>query len=195
MPDVRRSDSKIIVCYLKASSAVLQDHFLNRMAAAFAPGESKDAIVHVELYFPDRINRDQGLSAGIHYGGQMFMYPKTFSRSDWVFHSITATDRQVSLAKRFCERQKGAGFNYPGFFLPGTCNLGHSYRIQNLDTKRMPWYCSELVAYTLLYAGILENEDAQDARSHPQAAYNVIQNRCNTYLDSARSLQGKSLEL
>ena len=189
--------SKIIVCYLKASSAVLQDHFLNRMAAAFAPKgpESKDAVVHVELYFPDKGNRDRGLSAGIHYGGQMFMFPKAFSRSDWTFHSIAATDRQVSLAKNFCERQRGAGFNYPGFFLPDTCNLGHAYRLRNLDTKRMPWYCSELVAYTLLHAGILGDDDARAARLHPHAAYTIIQDRCHTYMDSARSLHGNILQL
>ena len=190
-------DRKIIICYLKASSAVLEDHFLNRMAAAFAPKRNKsdDAVVHVELYFPDRHNRDTGVSAGIHYGGNMFMFPKAFSRSDWTFHSIPATDRQVGLAKQFCERQRGAGFNYAGFFLPRACNLGHSYRIRNLDTKRMPWYCSELVAYTLLHAGLIGEDAAYEARLHPHAAYNVIQQRCDTYMDSARSLKGRTLQL
>jgi hypothetical protein len=190
-------DRKIIICYLKASSAVLEDHFLNRMAAAFAPKRNKsdDAVVHVELYFPDRHNRDTGVSAGIHYGGNMFMFPKAFSRSDWTFHSIPATDRQVALAKAFCERQRGAGFNYTGFFLKDACNLGHSYRVRNSDIKRMPWYCSELVAYTLLHAGILSDSDAREARVHPHAAYEIIQSRCNTYMDSARSLIDQSLTL
>ena len=188
---------KIIVCYLRASSAVLEDHILNRLAASFAPDSESadDAVVHVELYFPDQHNRDKGLSAGIHYGGRMFMFPKAFSRSDWTFHSIPATDRQVQLAKSFCERQRGAGFNYAGFFLPRVCNLGHSYRVRNSDTKRMPWYCSELVAYTLLHAGLLSGQDAADASVHPHAAYLTIQAQCDTYMDSARSLANQALDL
>ena len=190
-------ERKIIVCYLRASSAVLEDHFLNRMAAAFAPKRDRadDAVVHVELYFPDRYNRDTGVSAGIHYGGRMFMFPKRFSRSDWTFHSIPANDRQVALAKSFCERQRGAGFNYTGFFMPKACNLGHSYRVRNSDTKRMPWYCSELVAYTLLHAGLLTSNDAREASAHPHAAYETIQAQCDTYMDSARSLRDQTLQL
>ena len=191
------AEQQIIVCYLRSSSALLEDHILNRMAALLAPKttDGRDPVVHVELYFPDTRNRDTGLSAGIHYGGQMFMYPKTFRRADWTFHSIPATARQVCLAKSFCERQKGAGFNYSGFFLPGGCNIGHGYRVRNLSTRRMPWYCSELVAYALLHAGIIDDSDAIAARSHPQSSYDVIQSQCDTFMDSARSLQGDILQL
>jgi len=190
-------EQRIIVCYLRSSSALLEDHILNRLAALLAPKttDGRDPVVHVELYFPDKHNRDTGVSAGIHYGGQMFMYPKQFRRADWTFHSIPATERQVALAKSFCERQRGASFNYPGFFLPGGCNIGHGYRARNLPTKRMPWYCSELVAYALMYAGIIDESATKSARLHPQSSYDIIQSRCDTYMDSARSLQGDILQL
>lgn len=189
--------AKIIVCYLRSGSDVLDDHILNRMAAWAAPrpDDGSTPVVHVELFFPDQNSELTGLSAGIHYGGQVFMHPKTFRRKDWVFHSIPATAHQVKLAKAFCERQKGANFNYVGFYTPQACNVGHTYRMRNIDTKRMPWYCSELVAYTLLHAQLLEPADARAASTHPQMSYNVIQNTCNTYIDCARTLKGKSLHL
>tara|TARA_Y100000310_G_C20496324_1_gene721715 strand:- start:246 stop:839 length:594 start_codon:yes stop_codon:yes gene_type:complete len=195
---VMQMEKQIIVCYLRASSTVLEDHILNRLAALFAPrseNPADSAIVHVELYFPDDSNRDTGLSAGIHYGGQMFMYPKSFRRSDWTFHSIPATQRQVTLAKAFCERQRGAPFNYAGFFMPQPCNIGHGYRMRNMDSARMPWYCSELVAYTLMHAGILDTGATLRARVHPQSSYDVIQEQCATYMDCARSLKGDILKL
>lgn len=160
-----------------------------------SPEVGCDPVVHVELFFPDATSEHTGLSAGIHYGGQMFMHPKTFSRRHWVFHSISATPRQVQLAKAFCERQKGANFNYLGFYTPHACNIGHAYRMRNLDTQRMPWFCSELVAYTLLHAGLLSSAEAKAAAKHPQMSYNVIQNSCDTYMDSARSLSGSTLSL
>jgi len=191
------AQAKILICYLRSGSQVLDDHILNRMAAWWAPSvdQGQEPVVHVELYFPDTSNRNTGVSAGIHYGGQMFMHPKSFRRNDWVFHSISATPHQVRLAKSFCERQRGAAFNYLGFYGPTMCNLGHQYRTRNIDTKVMPWYCSELVAYTLLHAGLLDDTAAREAAKHPQTAYNIIQETCGTYMDSARSLQGNILQL
>lgn len=191
---------KIIVCYLRAGSAVLDDHILNRAAAFMAPPNTQSSdhlppVIHVELFFPDTADPNRGLSAGIHYGGSVFMHPKSFRRNDWVFHSIPATASQVRIAKAFCERQRGAGFNYFGFFGPSMCNIGNNYRVRNLDTKRMPWFCSELVAYTLLHAGILDNGETREASVHPNAAYNIIQTCCDTFVDSARNLTGRSLQL
>jgi len=125
----------------------------------------------------------------------MFMYPKTFSRTDWTFHSIPATDRQVAKAKAFCRRQLGANFNYQGFFLPSPCNLGHEYRRKNGDTKRMPWFCSELVAYALHHADLIDDVTTMVACKHPSATYNAVREHCDTYMDCARSLKGNILQL
>ena len=125
----------------------------------------------------------------------MFMFPKTFRRTDWTFHSVPVTERQLTRAKAFCRRQLGAGFNYQGFFLPSPCNIGHSYRVRNADTKRMPWYCSELVSYALHHAGVLDDTAAKLASSHPTATFNVMHDHVDTYMDSARSLKGDIIQL
>lgn len=187
----------VIVCYLRSSSDLLEDHILNRLAALRAPGAQSNGapIVHAELYFPDSNNRDTGLSAGIHYGGTMFMYPKKFKRSGWVFQSIPASTQQVAKAKAFCRRQIGAQFNYAGFYLPSMCNVSHAYRTRNACHKRMPWYCSELVAYALLHAGIVDDATAKAASVHPNQTYHAIADNCSTCMDSARSLLDTSIEL
>lgn len=189
---------KIIVCYLRADSLVLQDHILNKMAANLAPTFNEDErppIVHVELFFPDPKSNETGLSAGICYGGQAFMHPKRFSRPNWEFHSIPVTDEQLAKAKEFCNRQRGASFNYRGFFLPKPCGVGHTYRAANLMEKRMTWYCSELCAYALFHADVLNSEQAFVASSHPNAAHHVIENQCDTYIDCARNIQASKLQL
>ena len=192
------ASQKIIVCYLRAGSELLQDHWLNRMARYFAPrydtSDGTEPVVHVELYFPSAHGAN-GMSSGIHYGGTTFLHPKMFRRSNWVFHAIPATAEQVRAAKAFCSRQSGTPFNYRGFFLPAFLNISHTPRMNGLDTKRMPWYCSELVAYALHYAQLLDTAGTVEARAHPNAAYNVIQKHCDTYIDCARSLNGRRLEL
>lgn len=187
--------TEIIVCFLRSSSHLLEDHILNRVAALRAPGSAKEPMVHVELYFPDKGQQANGLSAGIHYGGTMFMYPKTFKRSDWVFHAIPASETQIKKAKAFCRRQVGAQFNYAGFYLPAMCNLTHNYRVHNSDYKRMPWYCSELVSYALLHAGIIDGTTAKISSTHPQQCYENLTDACDTYIASARNLQSTSIEL
>lgn len=189
---------KIIACYLRAGSDVLEDHILNRMAAYMAPkydGDTQDPVVHVELFFPNTDDPNTGLSAGICYGGQVFMHPKRFTRTNWEFHSIPVTEEQLYKAKAFCDRQRGANFNYRGFFTPRPCGLGHNYRTARLGTHKMPWYCSELVSYALMHAGVLNGPNAYEASGHPNAAYNVIDTYCNTFIDCARNITNKRLEL
>ena len=195
MPDQKR---KIIICYLRADSKVLQDHVLNRMAAKLAPVAQSDVrapVVHVEMFFPDANNANTGLSAGICYGGQVFMHPKQFSRPNWEFHSIPVTENQLLKAKRFCDFQRGASFNYRGFFAPRMCNIGTRTRIAQSTKKHMPWYCSELVSYALFNAGILDENATYTASAHPHAVYQVIEDQCNTFIDCARNISNKKLEL
>ena len=181
---------KIIVCYLRADSNVLEDHILNRMASRVAPkygdASEKAPVVHVELFFPDK-SGDSGLSAGICYGGKAFMFPKKFSRPNWEFHSVPVTNAQYEKAIQFCNRQRGAPFNYRGFYLPRACGVGQMYREQRLTTHVMPWYCSELVAYALLHADVLDRGQTWLASAHPNAAHHVIQQHCDTFIDSARN--------
>jgi len=194
--------NKIIVCYLRAGSAVLDDHILNRLAKYFAPRfddnstPALDPVVHVELFFPNTKNPSGGMSAGIHYGGKAFIHPKKFTRKNWVFHAIPATAAQIQRAKQFCERQRGSPFNHRGFYLPTMFNWSHASRVSGIhNNRKMPWYCSELVAYTLMDAGILNREQTLLARTHPNATHHVIQNNCVTFVDCARVFKGKALHL
>lgn len=187
-----------MICYLRADSSVLQNHILNRMAAKVAPqfdDDDRPPIVHVEMFFPDQHDDSVGLSAGICYGGAVFMHPKKFSRPNWEFHSISVTEEQLSRAKQFCNRQRGGRFNYRGFFLPHQCGIGYSYRSQNLMQERMSWYCSELCAYALLYANVLSAEQTLTASTHPNAAYHIIESQCDTFIDCARNIKHSRLQL
>ena len=67
--------------------------------------------------------------------------------------------------------------------------------MRNADTKRMPWYCSELVSYALHHAGLLDDTTARLAASHPTATYNTMNEHVDTYMDSARSLKGNIIQL
>jgi hypothetical protein len=189
---------KIIICYLRADSDVLEDHILNRLAARLAPkydDDEREPVVHVEMFFPDLHDTSTGLSAGICYGGKVFMHPKRFSRTTWEFHSVPVTESQLYRAKEFSDRQRGASFNYRGFFMPQPCGLGHDYRSQRLATHKMPWYCSELVSYALMHAGVLEGDKAYLASKHPNATYQVIERHCDTFIDCARNLHKHKFEL
>ena len=189
---------KIVVCYLRAGSSVLQDHILNRLAALMAPryaDTSDSPVVHVELFFPDAKDEATGMSAGICYGGQVFMHPKRFSRANWEFHSVPVTSAQFVKARAFVETQKGGAFNSRGFFSPTMCNIGPRTRRDSIDVPRQQWYCSELAAYTLLQAGVLDHEQAHEASVHPNATHHVVDACCDTFVDSARNLISAQLTL
>ena len=92
--------------------------------------------------------------------------------------------------------QQGSSFNYRGFFAPEFCNIRHNHRVHCIQNrKRTQWYCSELVSYALLHAGILSSEDVHLARKHPNSAFHVIQNKCNTFMDCARVVKQQDLQL
>ena len=189
---------KIVVCYLRADSSVLQDHILNRLAALMAPkypNASGAPVVHVELFFPDEMDESNGMSAGICYGGQVFMHPKRFTRSHWEFHSVPVSNAQFLTARKFVETQRGGAFNTRGFFSPQICNVSPSTRIDSEHVARQKWYCSELAAYTLRHSGVIDNADAYEASGHPNATFHVVERCCDTFVDSARNLAGTKLTL
>lgn len=189
---------KIVVCYLRADSSVLQDHILNRLASVMAPrysGAIGMPVVHVELFFPDEKDETTGMSAGICYGGQVFMHPKRFSRSHWEFHSVPVTNIQFANARAFVETQRGGAFNTRGFFTPQICGVPQRTRVNSKNVARQKWYCSELAAYTLLHSGVISTADAYEASIHPNATYHVVERCCDTFVDSARNLTTAKLSL
>ena len=183
---------RICVCFLPADSQLLDDHWLNRAAAARAPEthDSEPPRVHAELFFPSSEDENlmQGYSCGIHYGGNVFMFPKQFSKSIWQFRSLSVPNNKYNDMLNFCRKQVGGAFNYFGYFTP--CNVSANYRKQSMQ-ERQKWYCSELVATALYHGGVLDS--ISDAALHPQALYNCIEDI--TYADCGRNLDNQILKL
>jgi len=182
----------LMVCFLPSSSELLEKSILNTLAAKFAPALTngrEHPMVHAELFFPDYVVGDVvgGKSCGIHYGGNVFLSPKTFSRSTWEFRSISCTPSQYGKALSFCKSKVGNPFNYMGYYSP--CALRPFDPRSNQSKKS--WYCSELSAAALHYADILP--DVGQSYTHPELLYQAVAEI--SYADSARNLLTSKLLL
>lgn len=182
----------VCVCFLPADSQLLDDHWLNRAAAARAPRtpNNEPPKVHAELFFPESETKNsmKGHSCGIHYGGQVFMFPKQFSKNMWQFRSLSVTRQQYDKMLKFCRKQVGGGFNYFGYFTP--CNVSANNRLSSMQ-KKQKWYCSELVATALYHGGILDS--ISEAALHPQCLFAAIEDV--SYADCCRNLDNQILKL
>lgn len=150
----------MLVAFLAADSDLLETHVLNK-AAAWAAGAS-NPMIHTEVLFVDRETEDGfiGRSCSIHYGGKVFFEQKRFSRSQWRFRSVDASETQIQCALQFCQDHVGDSFNKMGFFM------------QPFTGKRLSgksWFCSEIVAGALNAAGF-----AVKPSLHPHALYEAI---------------------
>lgn len=166
---------RMLVALLAADSDLLESHVLNK-AAAWVSGES-NPMIHAEVLFVDRETDDGfvGRSCSIHYGGKVFFEQKKFSRNQWRFRSVSATDSQIQAAMTFCQEHVGDPFNKVGFFM------------QPLVGRRMSknsWFCSEIVAGALNAAGM-----KVEPSLHPHALYMSIAN--NTTPDCPRVVSMK----
>ena len=184
---MQRERDKIIACFLPASSSLLEQSWLNTLAARMAPANThgREPMVHAELFLPKYEVGDDvsGVSCGIHYGGKVFMAPKLFSRKDWLFRSFSCTPQQRKKVEEFCQKQVGSKFNYMGYYTP--CNLA------GRNQEQGPWYCSELTSAALSHAGIIDHDQA--AASHPDALYEYILE--STYADCGRNIDFKSMHI
>ena len=166
---------RMLVAFLAADSDLLESHVLNK-AAAWVSGES-NPMIHAEVLFVDRETDDGfvGRSCSIHYGGKVFFEQKKFSRNQWRFRSVSASDDQIQAAMRFCQEHVGDPFNKVGFFM------------QPLVGRRMSqnsWFCSEIVAGALNAAGFKVQPSL-----HPHALFKAIAN--NTTPDCPRVVSMK----
>lgn len=151
---------RMLVAFLAADSDLLETHVLNK-AAAWAAGDT-NPMIHTEILFVDRETPDGfvGRSCSIHYGGKVFLEQKKFSRKQWRFRSVSATDTQVQSALKFCQEHVGEPFNKLGFFMQPFVGS---------RLAKNSWFCSEIVAGALNAAG------GQVGLSlHPHALYKAI---------------------
>ena len=166
---------RMLVAFLAADSDLLESHILNK-AAAWAAGVD-NPMINAELLFVTR-QTEQGFvvrSCSIHYGGKVFLEQKRFSRNQWRFRSVSATETQVQSALKFCQEHVGEPFNKVGFFL------------QPVTGKRLAkksWFCSEIVPGALNAAGVQVPPSL-----HPHALFEAIAFR--TTPDCPRVLEMK----
>lgn len=182
----------VMVCFLPASSDLLEKSVLNTMAAKLAPAVTDNRthpMVHAELFFPEYEIEDTvgGESCGIHYGGTVFMAPKTFSRKNWLFRSIGVTQEQRDKLRNFCRKQVGGGFNYLGYYAP--CSLFSGTDVHNDQTRS--WYCSELAASALQHANVIDMDG--NAHLHPELLYQAVLDA--SFADCGRTVQFSKLQL
>ena len=166
---------RMLVAFLAADSDMLETHVLNR-AAAWVAGDT-NPMIHTEILFVDRETPEGflGRSCSIHYGGKVFLEQKKFSRKQWRFRSVSATDTQIQSALKFCQEHVGEPFNRLGFFMQPF--------VGSRLTKKS-WFCSEIVAGALQSAGV-----HVEPSLHPHALYKAIAD--NTTPDCPRVLDMK----
>ena len=148
-------------------------------------------MVHAEVFFPvsDDSAAVLGKSCGIHYGGQVFMAEKRFSKTTWEFRALTCSDAQYSNMLRYCQTQRGGEFNYMGYFTP--CGVSMSSRLNETDPQR--WYCSELSASILHHGEIIDCSAFPECAAHPQTLYDAIVPL--TFADCGRNIDTACLHI
>ena len=189
---------KVIVCFLPANSSLLEDHWLNRAAARWAPESTSDPgappMVHTELFFPEHeptsANTISGRSLGIHYGGKVFWAPKRFSKTQWTFRSLPCTEEAYQKMTSFARQQVGGAFNYMGYYTP--CGISPSTRAVSAHATQN-WYCSELVAHALGHGGMIDS--AHVLGTHPQVLFDHINENTDAYHDTARNLATANIKI
>ena len=83
---------KIMLCFVRSDSDILEASWLNRAAASMATTDSGESpFIHAELLFcPPGANTGStdtvsGLACSIVYSGSVHLESKRFSRKEWCF--------------------------------------------------------------------------------------------------------------
>lgn len=138
---------RMYVAFLPSDSELLEAHILNK-AASLVSGV-KNPMIHTEVVFVDRESPSDivGRSCSIHYGSQVFLEQKRFSRKQWRFRSVSCTKDEVKAAFKFCQDHVGDGFNKYGYYM-------QPFSRGSATTEgKTSWFCSEIVAGALRAAG------------------------------------------
>ena len=184
--------TKVYVCFLRADSELLEKHILNSAAAWFSPAtDGGQPMVHAEVFFPthDDTASVVGKSCGIHYGGQVFVGEKRFTKKNWVFRALTCTNEQYNKMFNFCRAQRGGEFNYMGYFTP--CGVSMQSRVNAVGPQR--WYCSELTSAILHAGDIIDCVHDASFYAHPQSLYDRMVPL--TFADCGRNIDDACLQI
>jgi len=169
---------KIMLCFVRSDSDILEASWLNRIAASIASTEDDTApFIHAEILFcpPGAENGKDtvsGLACSIVYSGSVHLESKRFSRKEWFFRSMECSKSQYDTMLEYCQERQGDGFNHMGYFLywspfrPSPM----SYTYLGMSPR---WYCSEIVIAALKEGDILD--DSVSNSMHPHALYQLVQ--------------------
>ena len=185
---------KIMLCFVRSDSDILQSSWLNRAAASLASNEDGSApYIHSELLFcppgsPSGKDTISGLACSIVYSGQVHLESKRFSRKEWFFRSMECSKGQYDMMMNFCQEHKGEGFNHLGYFLYWS-PLRPSPTAYNWLGMSSRWYCSEIVIGALKHGEILDDNVSNSM--HPNDLYKLVQN--NSMADCGRNMKDINL--
>lgn len=187
---------RIMLCFVRSDSSILESSWLNR-AAAWAAGADKDTppYIHVEILFVPRDEERQhahdvtGEACSIVYNSTVHLERKRFSRREWVFRSMKCTDEQYDKMYDFCNEHRGEPFNYMGYFTfwsPIKIHPGF-YRYFGMQPR---WFCSQIVTSALLEGGMVDEDMSPSI--HPHKLFESI--KSNTMADCGRNLRSIAID-
>ena len=186
---------KIMLCFVRSDSDILEASWLNRVAASMAHTDNNTApFIHAELLFcppgssSGSSDTVSGLACSIVNSGSVHLESKRFSRKEWFFRSMECSQSQYDTMMNFCTEHKGDGFNHLGYFMYWSPLRPSPTSYQWLGMSPR-WYCSEIVIGALKEGEILAG-DVSDSM-HPHELYKLVQN--NSMADCGRNMNSVNL--
>jgi hypothetical protein len=189
-----RMTHKIMLCFVRSDSDILEASWLNRAAAALANTEDDTPpYIHAELLFvpPGGDGRDTiaGQACSVLYSGKVHLEKKRFSRKEWFFRSMQCSKSQYDTMLEFCSEHRGDGFNHLGYFMYWS-PVRPSPMFYTYLGMSPRWYCSEIVIAALKHGDILD--DSVPSSMHPHDLYKLVQH--SSMADCGRPMKGVRLD-
>ena len=184
----------VVVCFLDARSAAVQEHWLNQAAERLAPPTFNNQApkIHCEILFPENdTTHERGYSCSIAYNGRVFFRRKSFSRQEWTFRVLRKIPAAMFDSMRaFCKSCVGDYFNHVGYMLygasSGSIRLNGAWAGINYYPMGRRWFCSEIVIEALKMGNYLPADVS--SVQHPETLYQLLKEQ--SAAGTAKTLSG-----
>ncbi len=186
---------KIMLCFVRSDSDILEASWLNRAAASLASTDDGTApFIHAELLFcppGGQSGKDSvtGLACSIVYSGKVHLESKRFSRKEWFFRSMEVSKSQYNTMMSFCKEHQGDSFNHLGYFMFWS-PISPSPAFYTYFGMTPRWYCSEIVIGALKEGDILD--ESVSSSMHPHDLYKIMKGR--SMANCARNINQLNLQ-
>jgi len=186
---------KIMLCFVRSDSDILESSWLNRIAASLAKTEDDTTapFIHAELLFcPQNSNSTKdsvsGLACSIVYSGAVHLEKKRFSRKEWFFRSMECSKSQYDSMLTFCKDHQGDSFNHLGYFMYWApfSPSPMAYTYLGMSPR---WYCSEIVIGAMKEGDMLADDVPNSM--HPHDLYKLVQG--SSMADCGRNMKSVTL--